>query len=66
MSGLRHCLKNANDATSDLAGQVEEEREKIMGRFYDALPSHVRLGDGPIFGGDNSPDIGDYLSSITR
>lgn len=63
-SWAKGCLKNANSATTDLVKNFDMERERVLNHFYDSLPTHVRLGSAPIFGGGASPDIGEYLSSV--
>jgi len=60
----KSCLKNADGATRDAVKNFEIDRKKIMDYFYDSLPSSVRLGKAPIFGGVDSKNVGNYLSSL--
>ena len=63
-SWAKTCLKNANSASLDMSKNFGLEREKIMGSFYDSLPSNVRLGKSPVFGGKNSPNISKYIATL--
>jgi hypothetical protein len=57
-------VKNANDATRDALRNFVIDREQVMERVYDALPSHIRLGNSRVFGHKKSPKIRDYIAAI--
>ena len=59
------CVSNAKSATRDLVFHFEADRQLIMDKFYDAVPTNVRLGQSPVFGTSDSLNIQVYLDGLS-